>query len=95
MLSRAHVGDIGDPFGVGGCRTEVSLQMILGSTRTSACGLLMPLPPLRHAVQSGPAHQARHAVAATRLAGKPQIFPHTRASHDAIMVGMQRTNPCE
>jgi hypothetical protein len=39
-----------------------------------------------------PAHQARHPVASTRLPGIAQVLLDTRAPHDAITVGMERTD---
>jgi hypothetical protein len=46
-------------------------------------------------LESGPAHQARHSMAAIPLARVPQIFPDAWTADDPIMVNVQRTNPCE
>ena len=52
------------------------------------CGLLPPLPPLRYSVQSGPAHQARHAVATAPLprrnADLPRCADSPRLPHGAM-----------
>ena len=62
---------------------------------TSPGGFLPPAPPLRHALQAGPTHQARHPVAATPLARIAQVFPDPRTPHDAVVVGMQLANLCQ
>jgi hypothetical protein len=67
VLGRANVGDVGHPFGIGGGGREVAFQMIASPSRWDTRGLLPPTPPLRHALQAGPAHQARHPVTATPL----------------------------
>jgi hypothetical protein len=95
MLGRPNVGDIRDPFGVGGYRGEVPLQMIPGPTGTGPRGLLPPLPPLRYALQPRSAHQARHPVTATPLPSVAQVFPDARTAHNPIMVGMEVPNLCE
>ena len=75
---------------LGAAAREVPVQMILGSSRTDPGALRPPLPPLRYALEPRPAHQARHPVAATPLAGVAQVLPDARTAHDAVLVGMQR-----
>jgi hypothetical protein len=92
MLGRPNVGDIGDPFGVGGCRGEVSVQMILRACRTNSRALHSPPHSLRHALQPCPRHQTCHPMTSTPLPSIAQVFLDALTAHDPIMVGMHRTD---
>ena len=93
VFGSPNVGDVGDPFGIGRRGAEVPVEMILGSVGPDPGALHPPLPPWRHALEPRSAHQARHPVAATPLAGVAQVLPDARTAHDAVLVGVQRPNP--
>jgi len=66
--------------------------MILRAGRTNSRALHSPPPSLRHALQPGPAHQARHPVATTALPGVAEVLPDLLAPHDAVLISMEVTN---
>jgi hypothetical protein len=92
VFSGPNVGNIRDPFGIGGRRGEVSVQMILRACRTNSRALHSPQPSLQHSLQPCPTHQPRHAVTATALPGVAEVLPDPLAPHDAVLVSMELTN---
>lgn len=92
VLRGADVGDVRHPFGVRGSGREIPLQMILRPRGWGTGRLPAPASPLRHALQAGSAHQARHPVAATVLASVTEFFPHPWAADHAIVLGMLNSN---
>ncbi len=92
-VGNANVGDVRDPFRVGLCRGEITLQMILNIPRPRA-GSLAPMPSLDgDALDSAHAHQAGYAVQTATLTFIAEIFPDPRAPQNTATLRVQSTDP--